>query len=143
MCVPRSANDAKCPSSQRPAGQTIFQAPDATIMAPFLVGDYITFSGINDGNQILAYSIVADSVQITTTGVPTYIRVEDAIIGTFDNQDPAEVAPADSRVCCFLVDLELIRTRADSHLVHRLSIGFYSKGCHQQNGSRPLHGCRH
>lgn len=67
-------------------------------MAPFLVGDYITFSGISDGSQILAYSIVADSVQITTTGVPTYIRVEDAIIGTFDNQDPAEVAPADSRV---------------------------------------------
>jgi hypothetical protein len=71
------------------AWQTIFQAPDATIMTPFLVGDYITFSGINDGTQILAYFIVADSVQITTTGVPTYIRVEDAIIGTFDNQDPA------------------------------------------------------
>lgn len=99
MCVPRSANDAKCPSSQRPAGQTIFQAPDPLIMAPFLVGDYITFSGISDGGEIIAYSIVADSVQITTTGVPTYIRVEDAIIGTFDNQDPAEVAPADSRVC--------------------------------------------
>jgi hypothetical protein len=83
MCVPRSSSDPLCPSSQRPAGQTIFQAPDPLIMAPFMVGDYITFSGVSDGN----------------TGVPTYIRVEDAIIGTFDTQDPAEVAPADSRVC--------------------------------------------
>jgi hypothetical protein len=102
MCVPRSANDDKCPSTQRPAGQTIFQAPDPLIMAPFMVGDYITFSGISDGEQIIAYSIVADSVQITTTGVPTYIRVEDAIIGTFDTQSAAEVAPADSRVCATL-----------------------------------------
>jgi hypothetical protein len=68
-------------------------------MAPFMVGDYITFSGVSDGGEILAYSVVAESVQITTTGVPTYIRVEDAIIGTFDTQSPAEVAPADSRVC--------------------------------------------
>ncbi|TLD05612.1 uncharacterized protein E2P81_ATG10342, partial [Venturia nashicola] len=28
MCVPRSADDAKCPSSNRPAGKTNFQAPD-------------------------------------------------------------------------------------------------------------------
>jgi hypothetical protein len=97
MCVPRSVDDPKCPSSQRPAGQTIFQAPDPLIMAPFKVGDYITFSGISADGETIAYSIVADSVQITTTGVPTYIRVEDAIIGTFDTQDPAEVAPADSR----------------------------------------------
>lgn len=67
-------------------------------MAPFLPGDYIEFSGIQAGSEIIAYSIVAASVQITTTGVPAYIRVEDAIIGTFDNQDPANVAPADSRV---------------------------------------------
>lgn len=104
MCVPRSADDPKCPSSQRPAGQTIFQAPDPLIMAPFKVGDYITFSGISDGGEIIAYSVVADSVQITTTGVPTYIRVEDAIIGTFDTQDPAEVAPADSRFIGYLSD---------------------------------------
>jgi len=104
MCVPRSADDPKCPSSQRPAGQTIFQAPDPLIMAPFLPGDYITFSGISDNNEIVAYSIVADSVQITTTGVPTYIRVEDAIIGTFDTQSSAEVAPADSRFIGYLSD---------------------------------------
>jgi hypothetical protein len=73
-------------------------------MAPFMVGDYITFSGISDAGEIIAYSIVADSVQITTTGVPTYIRVEDAIIGTFDTQDPAEVAPADSRFIGYLSD---------------------------------------
>lgn len=67
-------------------------------MAPFLPGDYITFSGIRAGSEVIAYSIVSDSVQILTTGVPAYIRVEDAIIGTFDTQDPANVAPADSRV---------------------------------------------
>jgi hypothetical protein len=60
-------------------------------MAPFKVGDYITFSGISADGETIAYSIVADSVQITTTGVPTYIPVEDAIIGTFDTQDPAEL----------------------------------------------------
>ena len=69
-----------------------------------MVGDYITFSGISDQGEIIAYSIVADSVQITTTGVPTYIRVEDAIIGTFDTQSPAEVAPADSRFIGYLSD---------------------------------------
>lgn len=82
-------------------------------MAPFLPGDYITFSGIKDGNQIIAYSIVSDSVQITTTGVPAYIRVEDAIIGTFDNQDPANVAPADSRVSAKLIQLP-------SYMINRL-----------------------
>ena len=98
MCVPRSANEDKCPSSNRPEGKTSFTAPDPLTMAPFAPGDYITFSGIQSAGEIIAYSIVAESVQILTTGVPAYIRVEDAIIGTFDNQDPANVAPADSRV---------------------------------------------
>lgn len=67
-------------------------------MAPFIPGDYITFSGIKVADEIIAYSISSDNVQITTTGTPAYIRVEDAIIGTFDTQSPADVAPADSRV---------------------------------------------
>jgi hypothetical protein len=89
-----------------------------------MVGDYITFSGVSDGNEILAYSIVADSVQITTTGVPTYIRVEDAIIGTFDTQDPAEVAPADSRVCD--VPFSIVTGSLWQSLVHRIPLGLNS-----------------
>lgn len=61
-------------------------------MAPLKVGDQIDYHGIKVGNQIIAYSIVATSVQITTTGTPTYIRMEDAIIGTFDSNPNAEFA---------------------------------------------------
>jgi hypothetical protein len=46
MCVPRSATDDKCPSSNRPltggTPQLIFQAPDPLVMAPFLRGDFLS-----------------------------------------------------------------------------------------------------
>lgn len=87
-------------------------------MAPFLPGDYITFSGILSADGIIAYTIVAESVQILTTGVPAYIRVEDAIIGTFDNQDPANVAPADSKVRVSRFNCH--RAVADTILVRRI-----------------------
>ena len=78
-------------------------------MAPFLVGDYIEYSGIKTpGGEIYAYVITAINVQITTSAsdtVPNYIRVEDAIIGVFDNNANVEVA--DTRV-----RLHLIPTRA-------------------------------
>jgi hypothetical protein len=61
-------------------------------MAPLKVGDQIDYRGIKVGSQIIAYSIIATSVQITTTGTPTYIRMEDAIIGIFDNNPNAEFA---------------------------------------------------
>jgi len=67
-------------------------------MAPFLPGDFLEYQGIRIGSELIAYGIVAPSVQILTTGSPTYIRVEDAIIGLFDGQSAATVEWAESRV---------------------------------------------
>jgi hypothetical protein len=98
MCVPRSSADPKCPSSNRPAGRTSFNAPDPLTMAPLLPGDYIEFEGIKVGGEIIAYGMVAPSVQILTPNGPTYLRVEEAIIGVFDTQNNGVVEFADSRV---------------------------------------------
>lgn len=65
-------------------------------MAPFLAGDFIEYSGLKvGGNEILAWAITAINVQITTVAsstVPNYIRMEDALIGVFDNAANVEVA---------------------------------------------------
>ncbi|KAK8075059.1 hypothetical protein PG997_009722 [Apiospora hydei] len=97
MCVPRSANDPLCPASNRPviAGTNIRQgtlrAPDPLVMAPFVVGDWIEYSGYrNSAGQIVCYSIVASNIQITTGVSPTYIRMEDANIGVFTTDANAE-----------------------------------------------------
>ncbi|KAG9835998.1 hypothetical protein KCU77_g11684, partial [Aureobasidium melanogenum] len=102
MCIPRSSSDPLCPSTNRPAGQSTFQAPDPLKMAPFQVGDYLEYSGINVGGTIVCYSIVAPNVQITTSGAPTYIRVEDAIIGIFDGTTTSEFG--DSRFVGYTSD---------------------------------------
>jgi hypothetical protein len=106
MCIPRSTSaDPLCPSTNRPSGTSNFQAPDPLVMAPLLAGDYIEYSGIVRGSQVLAWSIVALNVQITTTAsstVPNYIRMEDAIIGVFDtaaNVETADIRVSDSSVC--------------------------------------------
>ena len=98
MCVPRSSSDPKCPSSNRLSGKTSFDAPDPLTMAPLLPGDYIEFEGIKVGGEIIAYGMVAPSVQILTPSGPTYVRVEEAIIGVFDTQNNGVVEFADSRV---------------------------------------------
>jgi hypothetical protein len=67
-------------------------------MAPFLPGDYLEYSGIRVGSEVICYEITSPSVQILTTGVPAYIRVEDAIVGLFDQQDPTNVEFADNKV---------------------------------------------
>ncbi|KAG9948181.1 hypothetical protein KCU85_g5218, partial [Aureobasidium melanogenum] len=102
MCIPRSSSDPLCPSSNRPAGQSTFQAPDPLKMAPFQVGDYLEYSGINVGGTIVCYTIVAPNVQITTSGAPTYIRVEDAIVGIFDGTTTSEFG--DSRFIGYTSD---------------------------------------
>ena len=61
-------------------------------MAPFVVGDFVEFSGIKVGGEVICYTIVATNIQITTSGVPSYIRVEDAIIGVFTANPNAEEA---------------------------------------------------
>lgn len=67
-------------------------------MAPLLPGDYIEFSGVRTGGEFICYALVAPSVQIRTSGVPVYIRVEDAIIGVVDGQAAGGVEFADTRV---------------------------------------------
>ncbi|KAF2429528.1 hypothetical protein EJ08DRAFT_698246 [Tothia fuscella] len=108
MCVPRSATDALCPSSNRPltagAPQTSFQAPDPLVMAPFLPGDFLSWSGRKVGNEIICYAIVAENIQITTTGIPTYIRMEDAIIGVYNPDLIGAVEFADTRFIGMLSD---------------------------------------
>ncbi|KXH57308.1 hypothetical protein CSAL01_04334 [Colletotrichum salicis] len=88
MCVPRSAADALCPQSNRPdvtpgVKQGLFKAPDALVMAPIVAGDFVEYSGVQSGGEIIVYNLVVSNVQITTTGVPTYIRMEDANIGVW------------------------------------------------------------
>lgn len=65
-------------------------------MAPFQVGDYLEYSGVKVASEIICYTIVAPNVQITTSGVPTYIRVEDSIVGVYDGGATSEFA--DTRV---------------------------------------------
>ncbi|KAK5673937.1 hypothetical protein LTS10_013291 [Elasticomyces elasticus] len=104
MCVPRSADDPKCPTSNRPAGRTTFAAPDPLVMAPFVAGDYVSYSGVEVSGETICYSIVADGVMITTSGMPPYIRVEDAIIGVVDGQNTAAVEFADTRFIGYVSD---------------------------------------
>ncbi|KAI6321072.1 hypothetical protein MCOR07_004608 [Pyricularia oryzae] len=100
MCVPRNASDPLCPASQRPvlsggARQGTFLAVDPLVMAPLLPGDWIEYSGFKRGNTYYAYEIVATNVQITTDpsrGDPTYIRVEDSLIGVFNGGADVESA---------------------------------------------------
>lgn len=101
MCVPRSEDDALCPSSNRPADQRTFQAPDALLMVPFVVGDYLNYAGVqNAAGEIVCYEIIAMNVQVTTTGNPSYIRVEEAQVGVYSNNSDAEIQ--ETRVSCIV-----------------------------------------
>lgn len=66
-------------------------------MAPFLPGDFITFAGFRKGSEVVAFSIVAQNVQILTLGDIVYVRMELGLLG-IDNPNPnAEIS--ESRVC--------------------------------------------
>lgn len=118
MCIPRNDTDPLCPLTNRPfAGpgtllvKTLSQvlngkiltwkfsfstAPDPLAMAPFQVGDFITFTGFRRGSEVIAFSIVAQNVQINTLGDIVYLRMELGLLG-IDNPSPnAEIA--ESRV---------------------------------------------
>ncbi|KAK4675057.1 hypothetical protein QC764_501720 [Podospora pseudoanserina] len=100
MCIPRNGSDPLCPLSNRPTGRPgIFRAPDPLVMAPFLPGDLITFSGFRRGDEVIAFSIVAQNVQITTGDDIVYIRMELALLGIFSPSPAAEIA--DSRFIGF------------------------------------------
>lgn len=65
------------------------------VMAPFVVGDYIEYTGYKSGSEVICIEITATSVQIitgatSTNGKPAYIRMEDLNIGVFSNDPNAE-----------------------------------------------------
>ncbi|KAK1673330.1 hypothetical protein BDP55DRAFT_614551 [Colletotrichum godetiae] len=93
MCIPRNESDPFCPLSNRPfVGPGTFTAPDPVVMAPFQAGDFITFSGFRRGAEVIAFSIVAQNVQINTLGDVVYVRMELGLLG-IDNPNPnAEIA---------------------------------------------------
>ncbi|KAK2752665.1 hypothetical protein CKAH01_17657 [Colletotrichum kahawae] len=99
MCIPRNETDPLCPLTNRPfVGPGTFQltvkstAPDPLVMAPFQAGDFITFSGFRRGSEVIAFSIVAQNVQINTLGDIVYVRMELGLLG-IDNPSPnAEIA---------------------------------------------------
>ncbi|KAF2471061.1 uncharacterized protein BDR25DRAFT_354983 [Lindgomyces ingoldianus] len=97
MCIPRSANDELCPMKNRPldgAGRPLTRFtfsdpatigptdPDAMVMAPLMVGDYITFSGQLIDNLFEVSSLTADIGFYTAPGTkPAFITVEEAQFG--------------------------------------------------------------
>lgn len=75
-------------------------------MAPFQVGDFVTFSGFRRGTEVIAFSIVAQNTQINTLGDIVYIRMELGLLGIDNPSANAEIA--ESRVSEDFINL--IRT---------------------------------
>jgi hypothetical protein len=65
-------------------------------MAPFLPGDFITWSGIKRGNEVIAFGVVAQNVQIQTLQDLVYLRTEIALLGISNFNTNTELA--ESRV---------------------------------------------
>jgi hypothetical protein len=110
MCLPRTdpagttpLPDALCPEGNRPkdvAGNFLTtidmpdpkaiaagQLPDPRIMAPFEVGDYVTYAGttMSDGlgTYVSAHTVTSNVAIYTSPGTnPAYVAVEVTIIGT-------------------------------------------------------------
>jgi Big-like domain-containing protein len=103
MCLPRtnpaSADDPLCPQKNRPRDttgkyQTLFSmpppggpsGPDARLMAPFELGDFIDYSGIQIGDAagpyIAAHTIVSNMTIITAPGTqPAYVGMDVQVMG--------------------------------------------------------------
>src|SRR4051812_23451910 len=103
MCLPRtnpaSADDPLCPQKNRPKDSTgkfltLFSmpppggasGPDARLMAPFEVGDFITYNGIQvsdaAGGYIAAHTIESNMTIITAPGTqPAYVGMNVLIMG--------------------------------------------------------------
>lgn len=92
-------------------------------MAPFLPGDFVTFSGIRRGNEMVVYSIVAQNVQITTLGDLVYIRMELGLLG-IDNFNPNTELGESRVISCLLLskrNLKLANSLFASSLVSHLT----------------------
>lgn len=75
----------------------ISTVPDPLSMVPFLPGDFVTFSGIRKGDEVICFSIVSNNVHITTLNNLVYIRMELALLG-IDNTASNNAELAESRV---------------------------------------------
>ncbi|KAJ7892241.1 hypothetical protein B0H13DRAFT_2038759 [Mycena leptocephala] len=90
LCIPRNTTDADCPLTNRPVDGNGFYLtsftfgnpatitpgqPDARLMAPLVVGDYITFIGTKVPGGLLAiYSLTANLGIYTAPGTkPAYV----------------------------------------------------------------------
>ena len=106
MCIPRSGSDALCPQKNRPlspvdgvthlglftmpaAASTPTPAgvPDPYLMAPFEVGDYVTYNGILEddanGTYVLAHTMIAEATILTAPGTaPAYTAIDVLLMGT-------------------------------------------------------------
>jgi len=106
MCIPRSSSDALCPQKNRPLSPvdgvthlglftmpaapstpTPAGVPDPYLMAPFEVGDYVTYNGVlaDDaaGTYVLAHTIIAEATILTAPGtVPAYTAIDVLLMGT-------------------------------------------------------------
>ncbi|KFA50062.1 hypothetical protein S40293_11114 [Stachybotrys chartarum IBT 40293] len=95
MCIPRNSSDPPLPAPKPPF--CWFSAvADPLRMVPFLAGDFVTFSGIRRGDEVICYSIVANNVQILTLGTLVYIRMELGLLG-IDNLVSTNTELAESR----------------------------------------------
>ena len=131
MCLPRtnpaSADDPLCPQRNRPRDSTgkfssLFTmpapgsatGPDARVMAPFEVGDFIDYSGIQitDGTApyIAAHTIVSNMTIMTAAGTqPAYVGMEVLIMGvsTKAGAPPGTEGAVRTRVEGFSTDVTL------------------------------------
>ncbi len=120
VCVPRSAADAKCPGSNRPAAPqdkrytcgSVAAEPlapaasgcDPSRPAPLRVGDHITYVGMlaKDGAAgyvVAAHGLDAELGIYTSPGVePAYLFIEEARLGTVGEPFPDLPQEETSRV---------------------------------------------
>ncbi|KAF2474838.1 uncharacterized protein BDR25DRAFT_183803, partial [Lindgomyces ingoldianus] len=96
MCIPRSATDNRCPKKNRPI-------PDSRAMAPLVVGDYVTFSGQQNGPLFEVTNLVANAGFYTApNSKPAYIAVEGVNVGI--NSPSGNVEVAEARGTIFTTD---------------------------------------
>jgi Big-like domain-containing protein len=131
MCLPRtdpaSVDDPLCPQKNRPKDLngkylTLFTTPpvgsttgpDPRLMAPFEVGDFIDYSGIQisdaGGPYIAAHTIVSNMTIMTTPGTqPAYVGIEVMVMGvtTKAGAPPGTEGAVRTRVEGFSTDVSL------------------------------------
>lgn len=64
MCIPYAGNADTCKDSNRPAGQSSYDAPDPLTMVPLKAGDFIEYSGLKDDGEILAHTVNLSLIHI-------------------------------------------------------------------------------